>query len=77
MKFTKNEVLLAHKNGLLGQLRKKLITSEIHKEYDSDDETAILRQATTKPAEYEAYFAYAEDCKRRVDEYINSIIMDK
>lgn len=74
MKYTKRAIWLAHKNGVLPRLRKQLIVSEIRKRYDADDEIAVLRQAQTKPAEYAEYNAYVENCKKTVDEYINSVI---
>ena len=74
MKYTKRQVILAYKNGVLSKLRKQLIVAEIRKEYDADDELAILRQKEEKPEEYMAYFNYVEDCKNRVDEYINSAL---
>ena len=74
MRYSKNAVLLANKNGMLPMLRKQMIVHEIRKKYDTDDELAVLRQADTKPEEYEAYFLYVEACKQRVDEYIDEII---
>lgn len=74
MKYTKQDVYLAHINGVLPRLRKQLIVDEIRKKYDADDEIAILRQATAKPTEFEEYNAFAENCKKTVDEYINSVI---
>lgn len=74
MKYTKRAIWLAHINGVLPRLRKQLIVSEIRKRYDADDEMAVLRQAQTKPAEYAEYNAYVENCKKTVDEYINSVI---
>jgi hypothetical protein len=74
MKYTKRAIWLANKNGVLPRLRKQLIVAEIRKKYDADDEMAVLRQAVTKPTEYAEYNAYAEDCKKRVDEYIAEVI---
>lgn len=74
MKYTKQDVYLAHINGVLPRLRKQLIVDEIRKKYDADDEMAVLRQAVAKPTEYAEYNAYAEDCKKRVDEYIAEVI---
>jgi head-tail adaptor len=39
------------------------VNAEIRKKYSESQEFAILRQATAKPEEYEAYFAYCEECK--------------
>lgn len=74
MKYTKQDVYLAHINGVLPRLRKQLIVSEIRKRYDADDEIAVLRQAQTKPGEYAEYNTFVENCKKTVDEYINSVI---
>lgn len=74
MKYSKNAVRLANKNGVLARLRKQMIIHEVRKKYDADDELAVLRQANTKPEEYETYFAYVEECKKIVDEYIQEIL---
>ena len=42
------------------------VNAEIRKRYTASQEFAILRQAATKPEEYEAYFAYCEECKTYV-----------
>ena len=39
------------------------VNNEIRKRYSESQEFAILRQHTTKPDEYDAYFAYCEECK--------------
>ena len=75
MKYSKNAVRLANKNGVLPRLRKQMIVHEVRKKYDSDDELAVLRQANTKPEEYEAYFLYVEECKKRVDEFIKEVLV--
>lgn len=74
MKYSKAAVRLAAKNGVLPRLRKQMIVHEVRKKYDSDDELAVLRQANSKPEEYAEYNAYAEECKKKVDEYIDEII---
>lgn len=74
MKYTKRAIWLANKNGELPRIRKQLIVAEIRKKYDADDEMAVLRQAVTKPSEYAEYNEYVENCKKSVDEYINSVI---
>ena len=70
MRYSKNAVLLANKNGMLPMLRKQMIVHEIRKHYDADDELAVLRQMNVKTDEYEAYNAYAEECKKSVDAYL-------
>lgn len=74
MKYSKNAVRLANKNGVLPRLRKQMIVHEVRKKYDSDDELAVLRQANTKPEEYEVYFQYVEECKKKVDAYVKEIL---
>ena len=74
MKYTKRAIWLAHKNGVLPRLRKQMIVHEVRKKYDADDELAVLRQAKTKPEEYEMYFAYVEECKQRVDDYVKEVL---
>lgn len=74
MKYSKNAVRLADKNGVLPRLRKQMIVHEVRKKYDSDDELAVLRQASSKPEEYEVYFKYVEECKQTVDEYIAKVL---
>ena len=44
------------------------VDAEIRKRYSVSQEFAVLRQASTKPEEYEAYFAYCEQCKAYVKE---------
>lgn len=43
-----------------------LIEQQIRLKYSLSAELAILRQRDTKPDEYEAYNAYAEQCKQEV-----------
>lgn len=74
MKYTKRAIWLANKNGVLPRLRKQMIIAEVRVKYDLDDEVALGRQKDEKYDEWAAYNAYVEDCKKRVDEYINSVI---
>lgn len=39
------------------------VNSEIRKRYTESQEFAILRQRGEKPEEYNAYYAYCEECK--------------
>ncbi len=39
------------------------VNAEIRKKYSQSQEFAILRQRDEKPEEYEAYYAYCEQCK--------------
>ena len=42
------------------------VNAEIRERYSESAEFAILRQRDEKPAEYEAYYAYCEECKALV-----------
>lgn len=46
--------------------REAFISGLIHTRYSVDDEVSILRQKESKPQEFEAYNAFAEECKVRV-----------
>lgn len=46
--------------------REQEIASVIKARYSIDDQIAILRQKETKPEEYEAFFAFAEQVKATV-----------
>lgn len=43
----------------------QLVSEYIRERYSLDAELAILRQKDEKPEEYAAYYAYAEECKRK------------
>lgn len=42
------------------------VDAEIRKRYTESQEFAILRQQSTKPEEYAAYYDYCEECKAYV-----------
>lgn len=42
------------------------VNTEIRKKYSESQEFAILRQKDEKPEEYEAYYAYCEECKNYI-----------
>lgn len=42
------------------------VNAEIRKRYSLSNELSIHRQKAEKPEEYEAYFAYCEECKTYV-----------
>ena len=48
--------------------REQMIASVIGAQYSIDDQIAILRQKDAKPEEYEAYYAFAEEVKKKVGE---------
>ena len=41
------------------------VVALIREKYSLDEELAIQRQRDTKPEEFENYFQYCEECKRR------------
>lgn len=43
----------------------ELVIMFIREKYTLDNELAIQRQKETKPDEWEAYFAYCEECKKK------------
>lgn len=43
-----------------------MIVAKIRQRYSVNQELAILRQQTTKPQEYQAYYDYVEQCKAEV-----------
>lgn len=49
------------------------VNNEIRKKYEASDEFAILRQKDEKPEEYEAYYAYCEECKAYVKQKMEAV----
>lgn len=49
---------------------KNKVVELIRGKYDSDDETAVLRQRDTKPEEFAAYNEFAEECKRKAKDLL-------
>lgn len=47
------------------------IVAKIRLRYSINDELAILRQAITKPEEYQEYYDYVEQCKAEVKNNIH------
>lgn len=62
------KIKLAKLNGTTERLYPELVTELIRRAYPLDAELAILRQRDEKPAEFAAYNAYAEQCKREAKE---------
>jgi hypothetical protein len=62
---TKSEIDLAKKLGesAQNQLYAQTVSDMIREKYSVNTELAILRQRDTKPEEFAAYNAYAEQCK--------------
>lgn len=50
----------------------ELVVQLIRKKYSLDDELAIQRQKETKPDEWEAYFAYCEECKKKAKQVLEA-----
>jgi len=48
--------------------REDIIASVIAARYSINDQISILRQKDTKPEEYQAFFDFAEEVKRKVTE---------
>ena len=48
------------------------VSELIRERYSLDAELAILRQRDEKPNEYQAYFAFCEECKARARKEIYS-----
>lgn len=46
--------------------REEMIANIISGRYSINDQIAILRQKDTKPEEYEAFYAFAEEVKKNV-----------
>ena len=63
---TAHQIELSRKNGTLEHLQSRLVEEMIAERYTIGQQIAILRQKAEKPDEYEAFFAFAEDCKSRV-----------
>lgn len=43
----------------------------VREKYTISDELAILRQRDTKPEEFQKYFNYVEECKKKAKEITN------
>jgi hypothetical protein len=74
--MTEKERRLAERNGILDKLYGQEVNRLIRERYTVSDELAILRQRDEKPAEFNEYNLYVEDCKRRAKEgiYGNSAV---
>lgn len=64
-KPTQTEIKLARLGGekYQSQLYAQYVSELIREKYSVNTELAILRQRDTKPAEFEAYNEFAENCK--------------
>lgn len=71
--MTNRERLLMQKNAEFGfdeteRIKADKINRLIRRRYSVSAELAVMRQRDTKPEEFEAYFAYVEECKAQVKE---------
>ena len=62
------KIELAKKNGTAARLYPALVAEKLRRVYSLNEELAILRQRDEKPGEFEAYNAYAEQCKKEAKE---------
>jgi hypothetical protein len=62
MKFWK----LAKKNNAVAEVYESEIIRRIRKRYSVDQELSLHRQRFEKPAEFEEYYAFVENCKAAV-----------
>lgn len=74
MKYTDRQIKLAYKNGVIETIKNTMIEAEIAKKYSMGAQVAILRQGETKPEEFAAFNAYAEECKAKIKEYLSSVL---
>ena len=68
--MTQTEINLAIKNGVAQDVYPKLVQDLINEKYSIFDEIALLRQRSTKKAEFNEYNAYCEDCKVRAKQML-------
>ena len=70
MLYSKEELEMAKKNGIIDEIRGEMIDDLIGEKYSKSAELALLRKKDKKPEEFAAYNAYAEECIARVDDYL-------
>lgn len=68
--MTQTEINLAIKNGVAQDVYPQLVQELINDKYSIFDEIAILRQRSTKKAEFNEYNAYCEECKARAKQML-------
>ena len=59
------EKRLIEKNGIGNAIYGEYVNRLMRERYTLSEELSILRRRDSAPAEFEAYNAYAEDCKAR------------
>ena len=57
-------------SGNQAEAYKQEVTHLIRRRYSLSDELALSRQRDEKPEEWEVFYAYCEECKRRAKEDI-------
>ena len=74
--MTDRQRRLMQRNDVLDKEYGQAVNRLIRERYTVSDELAILRQRDEKPAEFNEYNLYVEDCKRRAKEgiYGNSAV---
>lgn len=68
MILTKNGLILEQPREIIEDTRtyEEKVESLIREKYSLNDELAILRQRDTKVQEFNEYFEYVEECKKKV-----------
>ena len=61
--MTEIEIQLAKLNGTQAELYEQEVTRLIRRRYSLNNELALGRQRDEKPEEWEAFYAYCEECK--------------
>lgn len=61
---------LAEANGILDEMYAQRVVELIRERYDVNSELAILRQRTSKKAEFNAYNDFVEECKAQAHQEI-------
>lgn len=61
---------LAKKNGSVDDVYEYEIIKRIRQKYSINKELSLHRQRFEKPAEFEEYYAFVEECKRAVKKEI-------
>lgn len=64
-------VALAKRNGTVERIKSRLVEELIGRRYTVGEQISLLRQRDEKPTEYEAFYAFAEECKARVRAYLD------
>lgn len=63
--MTELEIRLAEKNGVLDEVYGQTVDRFVRERYTVSKELSAMRQKDEKPDEYQRYYEFVEDCKRR------------